>query len=119
MHPMKWALVGFGVMCLVFGSLWLFLGYARAGLYNGYYYGMPMMRMGGGWGMGLGILCVIFVCFLFMMMFRSSAWDQRGHRVGYWQSDQAEEILRQRYARGEVSKEQFEQMLRDLREGRN
>jgi uncharacterized membrane protein len=31
----------------------------------------------------------------------------------------AEEILRQRYARGEITKEQFDQMLRDLREAKN
>lgn len=31
----------------------------------------------------------------------------------------AEEILRQRYARGEITKEQYDQMLRDLRYGRN
>jgi uncharacterized membrane protein len=31
----------------------------------------------------------------------------------------AEEILRQRYARGEVTKEQYDQMLRDLQYGRN
>jgi putative membrane protein len=116
---MRWALVGFGAICLVFGSLWLFSGYTRANLYNGYYYGMPMMRIGGGWGMGLGIICVIFICLLLMMLFRSSAWRSGYHRMGYQQSDQAEEILRQRYARGEVTKEQFDQMLRDLREVRN
>jgi len=31
----------------------------------------------------------------------------------------AEEIVRQRYARGEITKEQFDQMLSDLRYGRN
>jgi putative membrane protein len=31
------------------------------------------------------------------------------------QGDAAEDVLRQRYARGEISKEQFDQMLSDLR----
>lgn len=38
-------------------------------------------------------------------------WGYWGHRR-YW--GDAKEILRQRYARGEITKDQFEQMLRDL-----
>ena len=71
--------------------------------------------------MGLGIIGVVFACFLVMMAFRYMVWTPWGHRMGYWRGESldAEEILRQRYARGEVTKEQFDQMLRDLREGRN
>lgn len=115
---MRWVWIGFGALCLVFGSLWFFSAFSRSRLYSGYY-GMPMMRWGGGWGMGLGVIGVVFVCFLAMMIFRNALWGSGGHRMGHWQSDQAEEILRQRYARGDVTKEQFDQMLRDLREGRN
>ncbi|MBI3840946.1 MAG: SHOCT domain-containing protein [Thaumarchaeota archaeon] len=38
-----------------------------------------------------------------------------GYGRGYWhRHDEAEEILRQRFAKGEITKEQFDQMLKDL-----
>jgi len=39
-------------------------------------------------------------------------WGYRGG-YGYWTD--ATEILRQRYAKGEISKDQFDQMMRDLK----
>ena len=117
---MKWAWVGFGALFLIFGSLWFFSTFNRSGFYSGYY-GMPMMGWGGGWMMGAGVIGFVLVCFLVMMAFRCTAWGPWGHRMGYWGGGplEAEEILRQRYARGEVTKEQYDQMLRDLREGRS
>jgi putative membrane protein len=42
-----------------------------------------------------------------------------GWRRGYWyHHDEAGDILRQRYARGELTKEQFDQMSRDLEQHR-
>jgi uncharacterized membrane protein len=38
----------------------------------------------------------------------------RIHRMGYGRCLDTEDILRQRYVRGEITKEQYEQMLRDL-----
>ena len=72
--------------------------------------------------MGAGIIGFILVCFLVMMVLRFTVWGTWNHRIGYSMggmrgSLEAEEILRQRYARGEVTKEQYDQMLRDLREG--
>ena len=120
---MRWAWIGFGVLFLVFGSLWFFSTFNRPGFYSGYY-GMPMMGWGGGWMIGVGIIGFVLVCFLVMMAFRFTVWSPWGHRMGCGMggmggSTEAEEILRQRYARGEVTKEQYDQMLRDLREGRN
>ncbi|HYB76416.1 MAG TPA: SHOCT domain-containing protein [Nitrososphaerales archaeon] len=46
----------------------------------------------------------------------------RQSRRNYWrarlQANAPARILRQRYARGEISREQFQQMMRDLREDR-
>ncbi|OGD55932.1 hypothetical protein A3K78_04700 [Candidatus Bathyarchaeota archaeon RBG_13_52_12] len=85
-----------------------------------------MMGWGGGWMMGAGVIGFILVCFLVMMALRFTVWGPWNHRMGCGMggmggmggSMDAEEILRQRYARGEVTKEQFDQMLRDLRYGR-
>jgi putative membrane protein len=60
----------------------------------------------------------ILVIFLISSVFRWAFWPRGwggGYRRGYWgyQGD-AFEILRERYARGELSKEQFDQMMQDL-----
>jgi len=58
----------------------------------------------------------IFFLFIIFFIFRFLFWGWGGrHYDGYrhyW--GDAAEILRQRYARGEITKEQFEQMMRDL-----
>lgn len=66
-----------------------------------------------------------FIIFFFVILFivRSLVWgwglpggSPRGYywrHGGYYHGD-AEEILRQRYAKGEINKEQFDQMMRDL-----
>ncbi len=57
------------------------------------------------------ILFFIFIFFIVRLAFRP--W-RRGY-YGHWRTwDDAHEILRQRYARGEITKDQFEQMQRDL-----
>ncbi len=70
------------------------------------------------------MLGFLFVCFLVMIVFRFIFWGSGHHRMGCGMggmggSLDAEEIIRQRYARGEITKEQFDQMLRDLRYGRS
>jgi putative membrane protein len=42
-------------------------------------------------------------------------WEQSGRWQGSGLSESAQEILRKRYARGEINKEQFEQMKADVR----
>ncbi len=68
-----------------------------------------------------GFLIFFFVIFIVARtLFWGWGWGWRGGygrgywgRRGYW--GDAEEILRQRYARGEISKDQFDQMMRDLK----
>lgn len=57
---------------------------------------------------------ILFLFFVVRFAFwgRWGGWGWRGRR-GYYYAD-SKEILRQRYARGEISKEQFEQMMRDI-----
>src|SRR5208282_3906633 len=59
----------------------------------------------------LFVFAVIFLVRTLFWRSRRSYYRQR------WQGNSAARILRQRYARGEITKEQFRQMLRDLREG--
>jgi len=85
------------------------------------YRGYPAMPMSGtgypfyGWWFffPFGIFFLLIILFL---VSRLIFWPMRwGYRRRYWYGyGDANEILRQRYARGEITKEQFDQMKRDL-----
>ncbi|MDA4125029.1 MAG: SHOCT domain-containing protein [Thaumarchaeota archaeon] len=93
---------------------------AVAGLARLYWYPSVMAYNGayGGWFFfpfffPFGFLFFFFVIFaLGRLFFWPWGW---GGRRGYWyQYSGAEEILRERYAKGEITKEQLDQMMRDL-----
>lgn len=52
----------------------------------------------------------VFVARLLFWRSRRRYWRER------WRANQPIRILRERYARGEITKEQFDQMLRDLKQ---
>jgi uncharacterized membrane protein len=56
---------------------------------------------------------LIFIAFFAFRWFWWRPWG-RGWYGGYGYDDPAMETLRQRFARGEISKEQYEQMAKDL-----
>ncbi len=68
-----------------------------------------------------GFLIFFFAVFFVVRgLFWGWGWGWRGgYSRGYWHSQRyygdATEILRQRYARGEITKDQFDQMMKDLR----
>ncbi|HZW55688.1 MAG TPA: SHOCT domain-containing protein [Nitrososphaerales archaeon] len=64
-------------------------------------------------------LFVIFIIFL-GVRWLFFPWRRRYYGGGYYypRYDPALQTLRERYARGEITKEQFEQMLRDLQNNR-
>jgi putative membrane protein len=67
----------------------------------------------GGWWFFFPFGFIFFFLFVFLigrLLFMPWGW-----RRSYWyRHDDAYYILRQRYARGEISKDQYEQMMRDL-----
>ena len=73
-----------------------------------YYYGRPFPWL----FFPFGILFFILIGFFII---RIAFWPGRRGYYGRWQGwNDPNEILRRRYARGEITKEQFEQMKRDL-----
>jgi putative membrane protein len=88
--------------------------------YNGYYGGMM-----GGFG-GFGMLFMIPIGLIVLLVIGYAIWRGFGwgggccgsghnrHYNSYGDRENAMEILRQRYAKGEISKEQFDQMRKDL-----
>lgn len=62
-----------------------------------------------------GLLIFLLIVFLIVRIAFGGwwGWGWRRNR-GYYGWTDSKEILRQRYARGEISKEQFDQMMRDI-----
>jgi uncharacterized membrane protein len=73
----------------------------------GYY---PWYPFGSGWIWTP--FAFFFLFFAFRWFFWPRGWGYRGYSTG----DDAYYILRGRFARGEITKEQFEQVSRDLQE---
>jgi len=90
--------------------------FAQQGRYDGWGMGPGMM---GGWGMGWfgGIFMIAFwililVGLVFVIRWLIQATGKKEERGQ--QGSRAIEILKERYARGEIDKAQFEAMKRDL-----
>lgn len=83
----------------------------------------PGMMGGNGfgwWGIGMGILMLLFwaliiggVVLLILWIVRQERPATSGSRAG---GERALDILRERYARGELTREEYEQMRQDLRD---
>jgi len=76
-----------------------------------------------GWWFPFGWFFFIPIFFIILFAFRSffwgGSWWGRGSYYDGRNHDPAHEILRERFARGEITKEQYEEMVRDLeRSGR-
>ena len=67
--------------------------------------------------MGYGWIFWLALIFAGIVLFRRSAWGcglgRGGHNHGAMEASPLE-ILKQRYAKGEISKEEFERMKKDL-----
>lgn len=75
-----------------------------------------MMGDGGwgmGWGMGFGWLFWLLIIGLVIWGIKALS-ENRSHSEPRSSSDRALEILKERYARGEIDKEEFEAKKRDL-----
>jgi putative membrane protein len=104
---LQWALIGLAVLLLL-GTMFLFSRMALGGTRE---YGMmffPYFPLGFGFFGGFWIILILTLPFLIL-------WPASGrqHREDL-QQDNALQILRERYAKGEITKEQFDQMTRDL-----
>jgi putative membrane protein len=83
-------------------------------------FGFGMMNnLAGSWGWMWGLVGLLFVVLVLGWVFRVALWGVAPSNVGYgyfrrWRPDGASAIVRTRYARGEITRDQYEQMLREL-----
>ena len=73
----------------------------------------PMSWMWGAWGLGMMVMMLVFWGLVITAVVLGIRWLARTGTGS--QRDRALEILRERYARGEINKEEFESKQRDLR----
>ncbi len=107
-------LIGFGILALVAIFVIAMVVFMFVVAPNvapmGYY---PRFPFGFGW---IGAFFLIFLLFGVMRWF-FVPWGW-AYRRAYWRGDEVHSILRERYARGELTREQFEQMKGDLEQHR-
>ncbi len=89
------------------------LNYGGYGMMNGYGYGPGMMGWAGwGWGgMFMGLLFLIIVILVIFFAVRAA---KGGNLIGHSTSETPLEILKKRYAKGEITGEEFEKIKKDL-----
>lgn len=95
-------------------TMWLVPGIAFA-QERGYGWGWgahPMWWMWGAWGFLMGLVMLVFWAVVITGVVLGIRWLVRQGRGA--PPDSALEILRQRYARGEINKEEFDAKKRDL-----
>jgi putative membrane protein len=98
-------------------SLWVFLvsvfAQARTEEWSPGPWGMhPMWGLWGIWGLGMMLFMLLFWALVITGIVLGIRWLIRQGRSEV--SDSALEILRQRYARGDINREEFEAKRRDL-----
>ncbi len=74
---------------------------------------MMWNEMGGWWGMGFGWIVPLFIIAMVVWMVTSRISRNRSDS-GAPSRNSALEILKERYARGELSKEEFESMRKEI-----
>ncbi len=112
-------LIALIVVIIVIAVIVSFVLWYFSSNYYGYYgnpYGYGGMM--GGFG-GLGMLFfmpigVIIVVLIIYALYRGLSWGGHYDHIAMDERENAVEILRRRYAKGEITKEQFEQMKRDI-----
>lgn len=106
------ARVGQRLLALMVGGLTPGLASAQERVYEWGWSGHPMWWMWGAWGIGMMLFMLVFWAAVIAGIVLVIRW-----LVGQGKEsrpDSALEILRQRYARGEINREEFEAKKRDL-----
>jgi putative membrane protein len=102
---------------LVISSIYLSSALAQQGGYNNWYMGRGMM---GGWGMGgfgmifmliFWVLVIVGVIFLIRWLAQNTG--KKGHS-STGTGSQAMDILKERYVRGDITRDQFETMKKEI-----
>lgn len=103
--------VGQWLMVAVAGWLTPSAAWAQ-GRADEWWWGHPMWGVWGAWGIGMMVILLVFWALVIVGLVLGVRWLVTQGRE--FRSDTALDILRQRYARGEINTEEFEAKKRDL-----
>lgn len=116
-HPRRWIYIGVAVMLALVGVA-LFLVLLSPATF-GYH---PASGIGP-FGVFGGLFLIFFIVFIVLWIVRIGMWSSRPRRSGYYNQGggpggggryRAFAIARERYARGEITREQYDQLIQDL-----
>jgi uncharacterized membrane protein len=109
-HVLRWIVVALVVLAVVWIALSTFF-FTAGPVSESFPFYRPFF-------FPFGFLFGIFAIFIIFGILRWAFWGWGwGYRGRYWRHrDESYYILRRRYAKGEITKEQFDQMMRDLQE---
>jgi len=85
---------------------------AQERAYEWWWGGHPMGWMWGAWGIGMMLMMLVFWGLVIAGVVLGVRWLAR--QGGMSHADEALEILRRRYAKGEIDRDEFEAKRRDL-----
>jgi len=104
---LKTILIALGVVLAIPNTSW-----AQQGVGRSDYWG-PHMMWGGGW-MG-GTFMIIFWILVIVVIYFGIRWAiKSGDSPGFKQSESALDVLKRRYASGEIDREQYLSMKQDV-----
>jgi putative membrane protein len=78
-----------------------------------YHYG-PMMN-GNDWGWGIFMMVFWLIALVVVAVVVMHLLREHNHHTGHIQKSDPLDIVKERYAKGEITKEQFEQLKKDLK----
>lgn len=118
MNSKKSTLLSIGISAaLVAGAIWFLFSHPYDVWASGYWQMPHAMMIGGGAGFGIFMILFWLMVAAALGLLIAALFSNGGDRGASPRSESAIEILRKRYARGEIDKERFDAMRRDLEEG--
>jgi len=110
----KTALIIGGIIVVILVVLPIVLGAISGWQYGGWGMMGPGMMGGFGWGWFMPIIMIVFWGLVIWGIVALVRGLSRGDAGSSTQSDSALEILKRRYARGEITKREYEERKKDL-----
>ncbi len=112
MHTVRWWSHRRGIPGLLLGTWGCFVAADAQAMDM---WDMPMMR--GGWGILMMLMMLLFWVAILVVIIVGIRWlvtSGRQHAPAEYSTESALDILKRRYARGEISKEEFEDMRQHM-----
>lgn len=72
------------------------------------------MMNGNDWGWGISVMLFLLMVIVFVAVIVMRVLREHNHHIGNIQKSGPLDVVKERYAKGEITKEEFEQLKKDL-----